>query len=330
MMKIITLSILFIYSNLIFSQELVQNWDFEDLNNEPCGLTTSAFNFDNAMLFWVVANTGTPDIFLTTIDSACWNFQTNSTYPGPIGLKGNQEPHSGNAFVGIFAYTIDGFNQRDYIQVQLSSIMETGAEYIVEFYVSLADSTEFSVDNLGAYLSVNPVFASDDGPLNNDPQVEFTGFVDDTENWVRIADTIVADEDYNYITIGNFNNDTNTATQANPVAGTCVGCYGAYYFIDDVSVTEYLVTDIQEINIDASISTYPNPFQSSLTIQSEIELRDVNITIHDASGKIVFTKFLENGDEFQLALDELQKGVYFMNVSHSRGMKTLRLIKIEN
>ena len=330
MIRTLLFSILFCFSSFSFSQNLVQNGDFEDVNNTLCGLTQTTSDFDNTMLFWLGANIGTPDIFFTTIDSTCWNYQPNSEYTGPIGIKGSQEPHSDDTFIGFFAYTIDTFDQRDYIQVQLSSPMETGSTYIVEFYVSLADSTEFSVDNVGAYLSLNPIFASNDGVLDFTPQVQFETFVDDTENWVRIADTIIAEGDFDYITIGNFNDDENTSTQANSSAGDCVGCYGAYYFLDDVSITEYLGNSIDEIKWEKVIRSYPNPLKSILHISSEYTLQKVEIKIYDASGKIVFTKSLGDGIEFTINLEDLQKGVYFMDVNHIDGMHTTRLIKLED
>lgn len=330
MIRTLLFNILFCFSSISFAQNLVQNGDFEDVNNTICGLTQTSPDFDNAMLFWVAANIGTADIFFTTIDSTCWNYQPNSYYPGPIGLKGSQEPHSDDTFVGLFAYTIDSFDQRDYIQVQLSSPMETGSTYIVEFHVSLADSTELSVDNMGAFLSVNPVFASNDGVLDYTPQVQFDTFIDDTENWVRIADTIVADGDFDYITIGNFNDDENTSTQLNPSAGECVGCYGAYYFIDDVSVVEYSTTSIIENKWNKAIRSFPNPLVSQLNITSEYPMLNADVKIYDASGKIVYTKYLGDGDAFSINLEAFQKGIYFMDINHKEGMSTMRLIKLED
>jgi hypothetical protein len=320
---------IFLISTLTFSQNLVQNGDFEDLNNEPCGLTLTASEFDNNVLFWVVANLGTPDVFLTTIEQACWNYQPNSTYPGPIGIKGSQDPHSGEVFLGIFAYTISDLNQRDYIQVQLSEAMQEGSQYIVEFYVSLADSSEFSVDNVGAYLSSNPVYASNDGPLDYEPQVQFTSFIDDTENWIRIADTITAGGNYEYITIGNFNDDANTSTQENPPGGGCVGCYGAYYFIDDVSVSELITTGIND-PITTDFTIYPNPFHSTIKIQSNHALINTEFNILDASGKVVQYQKMGDGDQFQLDLNSLSKGVYFLEIKHSKGTKTHRIMKLND
>lgn len=327
-MKRITLLLSFsLFTFSLYSQNLVQNGDFEELNNEPCGLTMSASDFDNNMLHWVVANTSTPDIFLTSIDQACWNFQPNSTYPGPIGLKGPQDPHSGDAFVGIFGYTIPDLDQRDYIQVQLSSPMVSGTEYIVEFYVSLADNTELTIDNIGAHLSTNPIFVSNDGPLGFDPQVQFDSHISDIDNWVRIADTITAGDNYEYITLGNFNNDANTTTEINPDGAGCIGCYGAYYFVDDVSITALTTVGINDaIQIDFSV--YPNPFTSTLNIRSEYTLFDAEFNILDASGKIVYFQNAGEGESFQLDLSSLAKGIYFLEINHRKGSQTQRIVKM--
>ena len=310
-----------------FSQNLVQNGDFEELNNEPCGLTMNASDFDNNMLYWVVANTSTPDIFLTSIDQACWNFQPNSTYPGPIGLKGPQDPHSGAAFVGIFGYTIPEMNQRDYIQVQLSSPMVSGTEYIVEFYVSLADNTELTIDNMGAYLSTNAIFTSNDGVLDFEAQVQFDSHISDIDNWVRVADTITAGDNYEYITIGNFNNDATTTTEVNPDGAGCIGCYGAYYFVDDVSITAVTALGIND-PIQVDFSVYPNPFTSTLNIRSENTLFDTEFNILDASGKIVHFQNAGEGESFQLDLSTLARGIYFLEINHTKGSQTQHIVKM--
>lgn len=53
----------------------------------------------------------------------------------------------------IFVFTIQGLEQREYLQVQLSIALTPGYNYIVECYVSLADSQEFATNQLGMYLS---------------------------------------------------------------------------------------------------------------------------------------------------------------------------------
>lgn len=328
MQKSLFFFILFALPGFSYSQNLVQNSSFEVLNTEPCGITMTSAEFNSNITSWQSANLGTPDIFLTSIDPSCWNFQTNSTYPGPIGLKGPQLPHSGEAFIGFFAYTIDGLEQRDYIQIELENPLEIGMTYIVEFYVSLADSTEYSVNNVGAYLSSDAIYVSSTGVLAYEAQITFPDFIDDTENWVRIADTIVVEENYSFLTIGNFNDDAATDTQVNPDGGACVGCYGAYYFIDDVSISEYIPNSINENPSDFSIQCFPNPFRSQITLQSDNTLQDVSISIYDASGKIVWESKSDDLNKLQLDLSELQKGVYFLELQHKFEKEVIRLIKM--
>jgi len=328
MQKSLFFFILFALPSFSYSQNLVQNSSFETLSNEPCGITLTSDEFNSNITSWQCANLGTPDIFLTSIEPSCWNFQTNSTYPGPIGLKGPQLPHSGEAFVGFYAFTIDGLDQRDYIQIELESPMEIGTSYIVEFYVSLADSTEYSVNNVGAYLSTEAIYTPSTGVLDYEAQVTFPDFIDDTENWVKISDTIVVEENYSFLTIGNFNDDAATTTQANPNGGACVGCYGAYYFIDDVSIISYVPSSVNENPLDNSIRCFPNPFRSQITVQSENILMDVSISIYDASGKIVWESKSDDLSKLQLDLSELQKGVYFLELQHKFEKEVIRLIKM--
>ena len=327
-MKTISLIVsLLLFIQLTKAQNLVPNFDFEDLISEPCGFLNSSTEFENSMNTWQVANGGTPDIFLSSIEQACWNFQPNSSYPGPIGLKGSQDPHSGDSFVGLFAFTIDGLDQRDYLQVELNSPMQTGIEYIVEFYVSLADNTEFSVDDLGAYLSTTAISGLDDGPLDYEAQVHFDDFVTDTENWVQISDTIIADENFEFITLGNFNDDANTSTQENPSSAGCVGCYGAYYFVDDISITPLSSTTVIEIDFDPKIKIYPIPFYNFILLESDRELQNVSIRVFDLTGRLHITSQHSSFSEMKIDSKSLPNGYYLIEIEHDKGIERRKILK---
>jgi hypothetical protein len=217
------------------AQNLVLNPDFENTNGDFCGILAPG-DYSATAMNWYSPSQGTPDLYFTNINSSCWNYQPNSTYGGPIGLKGTQLPRSGNVMSGIFLYTISGFEQREYIQVPLSSPLTIGGKYVVECYVSLADYTEFATDRLGIYLSTQPVSVSSDGVLNYTPQVLANGVISNIQDWVRVADTLIATEAHSYLTIGNFSTDAQTPTTSNPTNSGQPGTYGAYYFVDDVRI----------------------------------------------------------------------------------------------
>ena len=217
-----------------YAQNYVINPDFESTNGSFCGILANG-DYSATVTDWYAPSQGTPDLFFTNIDSSCW-----SAYGGPIGLKGPQLPRSGNVMSGILLYTIPGFEQREYIQVPLSSPLTVGGRYVVECYVSLADYTELGTDQLGLYLSTQPVSLATDGVLNYTPQVIANSVVSNTQDWIRVADTVIATDSYSYLTIGNFSSDAQTPTTANPTFSGEPGTYGSYYFIDDIRVERVL------------------------------------------------------------------------------------------
>ncbi|MFN8394705.1 MAG: gliding motility-associated C-terminal domain-containing protein [Bacteroidia bacterium] len=217
------------------AQNLVPNPSFEDTLSLGCDPFING-EFGQRVQNWYAPSSGTPDHYTTLNPQSCWNHQPNSTYPGPICLKGPQMPRTGDGMAGMFLYTIATFEDREYVQVHLSSPLEVCQRYAVEFYVSLAEFTEFGTNRLGAHLSVGPVIIGTSTVITATPQVNAQGLISDTQNWVRIADTITADQPYDYLTFGNFFSDAVTQLVANPTSSGLPGCYGAYYYLDDVSV----------------------------------------------------------------------------------------------
>jgi gliding motility-associated-like protein len=144
-----------------------------------------------------------------------------------------QTSRTGNNHVGIHTYY--ELNYREYISVELTENLVPGDQYLAKMYVSKAEECEYSANNLGMYLSDSPIpnlgsVASIDAQIN-----PFT-IVTDEINWVEISDTITAASPFNFLSIGNFENNQNTiiflANNPNPTYSD-----KSYYYIDDVSVT---------------------------------------------------------------------------------------------
>ena len=163
---------------------------------------------------------------------------------------GNQSPRNGYGYGGIFAYTSASSNYREYLESQLNMPMTVGKKYLVSMYVSLSDFSTIAIDNLGialrtsqtrelrvSNLSVTPVVVSPDNL-----------FLSDKKSWVNISAVITADQPYQYLLIGNFKNNASTdtlrLTDTSSVlsGGSFAGCasisHSAYYFVDDVVVSE--------------------------------------------------------------------------------------------
>lgn len=147
-------------------------------------------------------------------------------------------PRTGDGFVGLFVYRTDVANMREYAQVQLTQPLESGKCYLVEFFVNTPNDHALVIDRVGAMLSTGPVSSIGAQPIGGTVQVENTAgqLLTDTMGWTRISGHFMAAGGEDHITIGNFNNDTQTMSQVyNPGVWYAIS---SYLYIDDVRVEE--------------------------------------------------------------------------------------------
>ena len=131
---------------------------------------------------------------------------------------------------------------RSIVSSPLSTPLQAGTPYLIQFRVSLADSSLLAVDRLGAYLSVGPV-----GPVNNYAALPYTPQIESPANvalsnstgWTLISGTFVALGGEDHITIGSFRDDASTTLSPGP--GAWLG--GSYYYVDAVSAEIALPTE---------------------------------------------------------------------------------------
>ncbi len=210
--------VILIFTHLFLSaQNLVNNPSFEVISS--CGSqATLAVN-------WLApTQVGTSDLY-------------NTCAPNRVPSNGNyyQWPRTGSSFTGIFCIE-PTYPVREYLHSQLSSTLIPNNFYYVKFYVVLSNFSKDASNNLALYLSNNIIYQSGAANflLNYIPQIKkFNNpIISDTLNWIEISGIYQAIGFENYITIGNFNDNTSTTTKVVDSSKT----YGAYYFIDDVSI----------------------------------------------------------------------------------------------
>lgn len=152
----------------------------------------------------------------------------------PSNDGGYQFARTGVAYAGIHTY-IPSFIYREYLQVELSSMLLLNRNYQVEFYVSLSDTVYVGANNMGAYFSNDAITGVSGQVLNVIPQINnyaMTNPLYDKLNWMKVAGSFISDGTEKYITIGNFNDDASTDT----IHVTGGSYFDAYYYVDDVSV----------------------------------------------------------------------------------------------
>ena len=74
---------------------------------------------------------------------------------------------------------------------------------------------------------------------------------------------------------------------------------------------------------------YPNPFQSSINVQSPVDLSEVNIEIVDISGRKVFSHLKKDSGENTIIIDlnYLSKGIYFLVLQQEDHSVVKRIVK---
>ncbi len=203
------------------AQNLVSNPSFEQYTTCPTNFAqiTKCINWQNH------TSGGSPDYF-----NAC--AATVSGVKVPNNFLGSQAAASGNAYAGIISYNGASPDFREYVNGTLSSL-SPGAVYEVSVSVSLADSSGYGIDDLGAYFYANgavPIVTSQALPVA--PHVSYTnyGALTNKLGWVRLAGTFKADSAYSHIVIGSFKNDALQTRVATPPGSN------SYYYVDSVVV----------------------------------------------------------------------------------------------
>lgn len=233
---------------------LVPNSSFEDVPSCPnyCVAINCAPPWQNPTEF------GSPDLF---------NYCNQSWLQFIIQA---QIPHTGNSFAGFYTgeqYTNNPsiFDAMEYIQTELLDTLYAERYYLVEYYLSLAEWGRYATNNVGVYFSDTAIYRSGIGHqfmlLDYPEQILPFGnpvILDTTDNvWYKVQGLYYATGTEKFITIGNFNSDSETTYLAyNPHDITPIGMGDeAYYYIDDVSV-------VPLDSIPGGIPAYAGPDQT--------------------------------------------------------------------
>ena len=203
----------------VAAQNLVPNPGFETYTICPSFLSELELATP-----WVSATEATPDYF-----NAC---ASNLLIDVPTNFGGYQQPLNGNGYAGC--YFKGPPNYREYAQVALSEPLDAGKCYHIGFFINLMNLC-CGVDKVGLYVSAVAPTSVGTMVLPFEPQITGDGgYYSDTVAWVEISGFYPAMGGEQYITIGNFEGDSETSydplcTLSNPFS---------YYYIDSIYVIE--------------------------------------------------------------------------------------------
>lgn len=208
-----------------FSQNLIKNGGFEEFKYCPVGFNNSTMELVKG---WDQPTTGTADYYHTCSKNA----------GVPENIFGSQPAHGGEGYIGLISYAPDKRNYREYMQTKLKQPLDANQLYCVEFYVSLADFSNYRTDALGVFVSEQPLKGPHQYVIDSTAQVKVPPryVLRNNEEWVKISGIFKAKGGESFLTLGNFRPDRKVkVSRRNLPREGRVWDY-AYYYVDDISL----------------------------------------------------------------------------------------------
>ena len=278
--------------NMHAQVNLVPNGNFEDSLNCP-GFSAYMTSFP-----WFNPNHATPDFFKTYQICGISTINNNSGYQVPV---------QGDNYIGLYFYQFP--EVREYIEVELTNFLIYNHIYRISYFVSLANEHREALGNFNACFSDTIIYNSSltDYYLNCNPIELNPTFIPitDTMNWVLVSGTYIANGGEKYLTIGNFHNDSSTTIiTANPSSNA----YGAYYYVDSVSVTDLGLVGINDVNFSNQLQIVPNPVSSICAITSN---ENDTYALYSSIGQLIKVIPIMKGEN-TLDFSDLSSGIYLL------------------
>lgn len=213
--------------SLIGQQNLVPNGGFEDYRELPAHPSDFGvknwYNPSGGKLFPY----GSPDYLHA--DGMLQNRLPMSRY-------GIVHPQEGRGIAGIVAYSGAETEFREYIAIELEKPLQTGKKYHISLWVSNGERSHYmngAIGQLGICFGKARFTQKEHEPIALEPQIVIWEILFET-GWRHIEGDFVARDASRHLAIGNFFPDNQTDYRDFVRDGT----RGAYYFIDNVSLTE--------------------------------------------------------------------------------------------
>jgi outer membrane protein OmpA-like peptidoglycan-associated protein len=274
------------------SQNLVADSSFEHNSGIPTLLSSIGMNTS-----WSAPTRGTTDLFCE-----CGKKQQEiSEAQVPHNPFGSQKANRGKCYAGIYGFSHGDY--REYLFTQLTAPLSAGTKYELTMWISLADYSRVAIEKMGACFlgskiksdhsdvlgGLKPVYLKIDEEIRTD-----------TVYWHQLTVEYKAQGGEQYLLIGSFDVSNPELTHVKAPKGVRTRINqkterDAYYYIDDISVREYIPpyvaridtvvipkTDTIKAMVSASTEKYEEPALDQAIILKNV-LFETNETVLLAS-----------------------------------------------
>lgn len=282
---------------------LIPNSSFEGYKNcsfVAFGAQYQAAIFDSLYNWYIPFGGGSTDYF-NTCSPSNWSFAVPST------VAGFQYPKTGNGFIGFCPYANDAFNNtlayvKEYARVKLNSKLQANTKYCLQFYASLADSSNYKTNVIQGLFTQNDTSIYIENTANSLAQISIKKSYSDIQigQWQLWEGDFIAQGNEEYFTLGDFRNDSIIDTVF--IASYHYPDYYNYYFIDDITL--YKCVDY-EINIPNVFTPNKDGVNDEWFIEYD-ELME--LFIYNRWGSLIAK---QNGYKISWNGDDYNSGVYY-------------------
>jgi OOP family OmpA-OmpF porin len=309
-------AVLTLFPLLMGAQNLISNSGFEQYYKCPATFSTASRDF--FLPGWSSPNKGTPDHY----HQCSWG--DNDV---PFNWAGQSNARSGMGYAGIYTWSDNGKNYREYIQYELLKPLEKGARYRVEFHFKLSSYSVFATDRMGLIFSDSVLSRTDDKLIKRTPalvKMNPAGFSGSA--WEHASAEYTARGGERTLVIGNFSDDRSThhVLLADRKGKSFMLSSSAYYYIDDVSLVQTWpplpVPPGDTLTWTDGRPIEPNEIYLLKNIQFEFNSYEVMVVIHPDLDKLV--EVLKGRPEWKVELtghtDDLGSDQYNLELSQNR------------
>lgn len=318
------------FSYSLTAQNLVPNPSFEEYLECPNGTA----ELHTQVVDWYSWQE-TPDYF-----HSC-NNNLNGNAAVPFNAWGFQWPITDEAYAGLATFAHHVTDIREYMAAPLIEPLVTGQDYYILFYASQFNGgveweSWCATSNIGIRFFKDPIYSVGVGgtPLTPDnfAHLNYSEVLLDTLNWKLVEGWITADDEYNWLAVGNFFNDENTEVTYLNDENRCFG----FYYIENVCVAtspeecEYLMqsdttSSVTEVSMPW-VQVFPNPVQDELNIAYSNGFIE-NVRVYDPVGKLIIQRS-NRSQNISITTTHWSKGLYIVLVEDENGdQKPFKVVK---
>ena len=225
-MKISIFVLAFLPIIAVGQPNLIPNSSFEATFGSSNDWTKERKEFNDHISDWQSPTDATPDIFKNDV-AYSFNYLIQ-------GL-GHDLSHSGETMVGITTFVHPSsikLHKREYLHVQLNQSIFKNKKYKISAWIKSPKRT-LRASHLSFLFTNQSFYKKTVNRLAAEPEWTIDTILG-ANNWTKIEYTFIAQNDAQYLTIGNFENNDNV--QYNYIAKKPV--LFAYYYFDDIEIIE--------------------------------------------------------------------------------------------